>query len=118
MAKGYIVGLLNSVEDSGLKKVLIQAFDYVQDNWRLGTGVRAANAQWARVEGTTATVAGAEFSIRHGLGAAPHTLIPVLDLATAGAQLVPLTASRVADAERVYLSSTIVSATFTCFLEA
>ena len=118
MAKGYIAGLLNSVSDAGLKKVLIQSFDYVQDNWRLGTGVRAANAQWARVESTTATVAGTEFSIRHSLGAAPHTLIPVLDLTTVGAQLVPLTVSRASDAERVYLSSTVVSATFTVFLEA
>lgn len=118
MAKGYIAGLLNSVTDSNLKRVLIQSFDYVQDNWRLGTGVRATNAQWARVESTTATTAGAEFSFRHSLGAAPHTLIPVLDLTVVGAQLVPLTVSRAADAERVYLSSTVVSATFTCFVEA
>ena len=116
MAKGYVATLLNAL-DADVKKVLVPAFDYLQDNWRLGTGARAVNAQWYRVESTTASVAGTEFSIKHGLGAAPTTLIPVLDVGTVGAQLVPLEVSRASDAERVYLKSTSTSASFVAFLE-
>jgi len=114
---GYIATLLNGL-DSDVKRVLVPAFDYLQNNWRLGTGVRATNAQWYRVESTTASVAGTEFSIKHGLGVAPTTLIPVLDVGAVGAQLVPLAVSRAADAERVYLTSSSTSAAFIAYLEA
>lgn len=116
MSKGYVATLLNALP-SDIKKVLVPAFDYVQDNFRLGTGPRAVNAQWYRVESTTASVANAEFSIKHGLGMAPTTLIPVLDLTAEGAQLVPLSVSRVADAERVYLTSASTGAVFVAYLE-
>ena len=113
---GYIATLLNAL-DSDIKRVLIPAFDYLQGNWRLGTAARAANAQLYRLESTTASVAGTEFSVKHGLGTAPHTLIPVLDLTAEGAQLVPLTVTRAADAERVYLASSSTGAVVTFFVE-
>ena len=116
MAKGYVATLLNGLPPD-VKKVLQPALDYMQDNWRLGTGPRATNAQWYRMESTTASVANTEFSVRHGLGVAPHTLIPVLDLTASGAQLVPLVVSRAADEERVYLTSASTSAFFTFFVE-
>lgn len=94
------------------------ALYYLADNWRLGTQPRAQNAQWYRVQSTTASVAGTEFSIPHGLGSAPHTLVPILDLSAVNSQIVPLTVSRAPDASRVYLTSSSTSAVFTCFLEA
>lgn len=117
MARGYISTILNPLEAS-LKRVLIPAFDYLQDNWRLGTGTRATNAQWYRIESTTASVANTEFSVAHGLGVAPHTLIPVLDLTQVGANLVPLTVSRAADTERIYLKSSSTGAVVTFFVES
>jgi len=117
MAKGYIATLLNALAPD-VKRVLVPAFDFIQDNWKLGTGARAINAQWYRVESTTAAVANEEFSVAHGLGVAPHTLIPVLDLQTEGAQLPTLTVSRAADEKRVYLSSPSTGAVVTFFVEA
>lgn len=87
------------------------------DNWRLGTGARATNAQWYRLTGTTAAIANTEFSIKHGLDSIPTQLIPVLDLSVVNSQMVPLTTSRAADADRVYLKSSVVSATFTVMAE-
>lgn len=117
MAKGYVATLLNALP-ADIKKVMQPALDYMQDSWKLGTGPRATNAQWYRIESTTAGVANEEFSVRHGLGVAPHTLIPVLDLTASGAQLVPLVVSRAADDERVYLRSASTSAFVTFFVEA
>lgn len=115
-SKGYIDTLLNALP-AEIKRVLVPAFQYQSDNWKVGTSARATNAQWYRIESTTASVAGTEFSVKHGLGAAPHTLIPILNLQEQGAQLVPLTVSRAADAERVYLSSTHASAVISFFVE-
>lgn len=116
MASGYVDTLLNSLP-ADLKRTLTQVFDYLQNNWKVGTGPRASNAQWYRIESTTASVANTEFSVRHGLGVAPHTLIPVVDLTQAGAGLVPLTVSRAADAERVYLKSSSTGVVLTFFVE-
>lgn len=117
MARGYVATLLNALP-ADIKKVLIPAFDYVQDSWRVGTDDRATNAQWYRFESTTASVAGTEFSVKHGLGTPPHTLIPILDVSEQGAQLIPLVVSRAADNERVYFTSASTSAVFSFFLEA
>ena len=117
MAKGYVATLLNALP-SDVKRVLVPAFDYIQDSWTVGTGPRATNAQWYRIESTTAATAGDEFSVKHGLGVAPHTLIPILNLTEQGAELVPLEVSRAADADRVYLKSSSTGAVITFFVEA
>jgi hypothetical protein len=67
--------------------------------------------------GLTASTAGDEFTIRHTFGRTPYLLVPVLPLDAAGAQLVPLTVSRVADDKRIYLTSTAEDATFTVMVE-
>lgn len=90
---------------------------YLQDNWRLGDGTRAANAQWYKFTAVSSSVAGTEFSVSHGQGQAPSKLIPVLDLTNIGSRLVPLTVTRTPDAQRVYLSSSDTSATMTFYLE-
>lgn len=117
MASGYVDTLLNALP-ADTKRVLTQVFDYLQNNWKVGTGPRATNAQWYRIESTTASVANVEFSVKHGLGVAPHTLIPVVDLTQAGASLVPLTVSKAADAERIYLQSSSTGAVVTFFVES
>jgi hypothetical protein len=71
----------------------------------------------AFVSGTTASTPGVEFSVLHGFGRVPYLVLPCAPLDTVGAQLVPLTVSRVADARRVYFTSTVASAPFTVVLE-
>jgi hypothetical protein len=114
--KGYVQTLLNAVP-SEFRTQLQAAFDYVQDNWRLGDGARATNAQLYKFEGTTAAVAGEEFSIRHGMGQAPTKLIPVLNLNSINSQIVPLVVSRAPDAQRIYLTSSSTSAAFEVYVE-
>ena len=112
MASGYIATLLNAL-DSNIKRGLIPAFDYVLTNWRLGPiedGKRALNAQIYWFSATTSSAAGTEFSVRHGLGQVPGYVITGAPLHEAGVQIVPLSVSRVADDQRVYLTSTSTSA--------
>lgn len=115
-ARGYLESLLNTLPND-IKRVLVPAFQYVTDTWRLGDGDRASNAQWFKFSSTTASVSGTEFSIKHGLNEKPSKLIPVLDLNSVGSQLVPLTVSRAPDVQRIYLTSTSTSAVFICYLE-
>jgi hypothetical protein len=67
--------------------------------------------------GTTAAVADTEFSIAHGFGRVPYLVIPVLPLDTVGAQIVPLTVTRVADDKRLYFSSPTQSASVSVYVE-
>src|SRR5438105_11090843 len=103
--KGFLDTYLNALPQE-IRYPLSQAFQYLADNWRLGDDRRAQNAQWYQVTSTTASVANTEFSIVHGLATAPKWLVPVLDLNSVNAQLVPLQVSKAPDAQRVYLKST------------
>ena len=94
-----------------------QAFYYLMDNWRFGVDRRAENAQLYRLTSTTATVANTEFSIAHGMGAAPTQIVQLLDLSKINAQIVPLQVSRAADSQRIYLKSTSTNAVFTILAE-
>jgi len=114
--KAYVEQLVNALPVE-LRYPLRSAFWYLMDNWRIGAGTRAENAQWYPVTSTTASVANQEFTIAHGLGAAPKWLIPLVDVTAVGASLVPLQVSRAADSERVYLKSSSTSAVFRCVLE-
>ncbi len=114
--KGYITTQINTLPEE-IRYALRNAFWYLMDNWKVGTGPRATNAQWYRATSTTASVADTEFSFRHSLPSAPSQLFPVLDLSQANSQLVPLKVTRAADAERVYLSSPSTSAVFSMLLE-
>lgn len=114
--KGYVDQLLNGISQE-LRYPLQQAFHYVMDGWRLGTGAKAENALWYRVHGTTAATANTEFAIVHGLSQAPSQLLPILDLTQIGSQVVPLVVSRAPDAERLYLKSSSTSAAITLMVE-
>ena len=116
-SKGYLQTLLNAL-DAPIRRTLLPAFEHVVDTLKIGSGDKALNFAWYRFESTTASSAGVEFSVHHGLGQVPSKLIPVLDLSVTGSQLVPLTVSRAPDAQRVYLTSASTSAIITVYLEA
>lgn len=99
-----------------LKRALVASFRYVLGNLSFGAisdeRSRATNFQAYYLSGTTPAVAQTEFSIAHNLGSAPNVLFPVAALNQVGAQIVPLTIARAADAKRVYLKSSSTSAAF------
>jgi hypothetical protein len=108
--KSYLGGL-----PAEQKLALESIFTYVLNNLSFGAvehQKRATNFQAYYLTGTTPSVANTEFSIAHGLSAAPSLLQPVADLSAVGAQLVPLTVSRAADQNRIYLKSGSTSAAF------
>lgn len=65
-------------------------------------------------EGTTHETANTEFSIQHGLNRVPYALhlqsLPLDEVASVGFSIVPLTVTRLADTERIYLSSSVEGA--------
>jgi hypothetical protein len=93
------------------------ALYYLSDNWRIGDGVRAENAQLYPIESTTASVANTEFAVKHGIGAIPARFIPMIRLNEVGNQLVPLQVSRAPDATYCYFKSSSTSAVFSGLLE-
>ena len=113
--KGYVDQILNALPTE-LRYPIRSCFWYLMDNWRIGDGVRAENAQLYRVSSTTATVANTEFSIAHGLGTAPNLLIPVLDLTAVNSQIVPLVVTRASDSKNVYLKSSSTGAAFVAYV--
>lgn len=114
--KGQTDLLLNTLEPK-IRGPIQQAFQYVLDNLRIGTGNRAENFQWYPFTSTTASVANTEFSVEHGLNQIPTKLIPFVDVSGVNSQMVTLTVSRAADARRVYLKSPSTSAVFSFLLE-
>lgn len=116
----YVIAQLGVIQPD-LKRVFGDVFRYVLANLRLGRiahQTRAENVQAYFLTGTTPSVADTEFSIEHGLGTAPYTLLPVLDLQTVGSQLVPLTVTRAADGNRIYLSSSATDAPIAVLIES
>lgn len=116
MARGYVATLINGLPTE-IRSTMQQIVDYVQDNWRLGEGTRATNAQLYKFDATTAAIANGEFSIAHNMGQVPSKIVPVLDLTQIGSQLVPLTVSRAPDVKRIYLSSPTASAAIQIYAE-
>jgi hypothetical protein len=97
-----------------------RAMDYVLNNLRLGpvaNQVRSENLQAYYLTATTPATALQEFSVAHGLGRIPYVLVPVLSLDSINQQIVPLSVSREADAQRVYLKSSSTSAAVAFLVE-
>lgn len=116
---GYIKALLRQIPDPTTRRALDDAFTHVLGNLRVGVPeaqTRSVNHQLYFQSSTTAASTG-EFSIAHGLGQAPHVAIPVLDVSQPGARVVPLTVTRAADANRIYLKSESTSAAFWLLVE-
>ena len=116
---GYVESELGALP-ADQKRALVSAFRYVLNNLPFGAvdpGERATNFQMYFLSSTTPSVANTEFSIAHGLGGTPNTLIPVLGLNQVGAQIVPLQVSRAADVNRIYLKSSSTSAALMLLVE-
>jgi hypothetical protein len=117
---GYIRGQLGSFQ--GQQKTALETiFTYVLNNLRVGlpgNQKRAENLQWYQLDATTPASANEEFSIAHGLNAAPRLVVPVLDVTQTGNAFVPLAVTRPADAKRIYLESTFTNTPITIFVEA
>ena len=120
MAAPGTIGTLLGGLPTDTKKVLQAIFDFVLRNGRFGRPghqMPTENIGRVFVEGTTHAVADTPFSVLHGLEGAPYLGVPVLDLQTTNARLVPLTVTQAADAKRIYLKSSEESAAFTLLVE-
>ncbi len=114
--KAYVETFINALPTE-IRYPIRSALWYLMDNWRLGTATRAENAQLYRVSAITHATANTEFTVAHGLSDAPSQAVQILDLSSAGAQVVPLTVSRVADAKYLYLTSASTNASITLLVE-
>ncbi len=117
MARAALIDTITGGLDPDLRRVLKQIFEYVLGNLRLGQPInqeRAENLQAYFYDVVTPATPGTEFSIAHNLGIAPYLLLPVQSV---NAQLVPLRVTKLADANRIYLSSTVASAAITILVE-
>ena len=115
----YVESLLGGI-DRNTRRALRAVFDYVLSNLRVGrptVGRREGNLQLYAIEGTTASVADTEFSIAHGLNTPPYLAFQVLSLQSEGSRMVRLRVTRVADSQRVYLSSPDTDAPVTLLIE-
>ena len=105
-----------------LRPIFFRIFQTILKDLRLGhptfgTADPSTNFGGGFFHGTTDPVANTEFSVTHGFGRTPYLAVPVLPLDSVGSRLVPLTVTRVADARRIYLSSSVTSAPFSLFVE-
>src|SRR5512147_718687 len=118
--KNYLLSLMGGLPPDA-KRVLTNIFDYLLKTIRFGRPdhkTASVNLAGQFYQATTPAVANTEFTVPHYFaGTAPYLLIPVLPLDTVNAQLVPLTVTRAADTNRVYLSSSATSAAICFFLE-
>ena len=117
---GYAEALLGGLSQD-VKRVLTELVRYVLPNGRFGpadahqTKSESFQAYW--MLSTTASTANEEFSIIHGMGRTPYLAVPVMDLVSSGGQSVPLTVSRPADSQRLYLRSASTSVPFVLLVE-
>lgn len=104
-ALGGLEALLGGLE-TPTKKILTELLRAMVPFNRFGPvdTAKAENFNGFKVTSTTATSTG-EFSIEHGMGRTPYVMIPIADLTSSGASIVPLTVTRPADARRVYLKT-------------
>lgn len=111
---------IGGVRDTDLKVRLTSLLRYFLPNLRFGPVdvAKAENFAAYKVTSTTAASTG-EFSVMHSMGRVPYLVVPMLDLQTVGARIVPLTVTRAADASRLYLKteSGSTSAVFSVYVE-
>lgn len=107
---GYVKTLLNKLP-ADLRVVFEPIVDEMMSLNRIGDSDKAQNFAWFATEFTTHAIANTEFTVEHGLAAAPSRFIPSVKLDTVNSQLVPLVVSRAADAKRAYFKSSVAGAT-------
>ena len=107
MDLGYVVSELAAIKDQDARLALQRIFTHMIQGVRFGEPehqTKALNFGAFYQASTTAGSTG-EFSIVHGMTTTPRLAIPMLNLNQAGAQVVPLQVSRVADGKRIYLKT-------------
>ena len=117
----YVSSLIGGLA-AEIKLALTRIFEHVLDH---GIVIGRASDQTASVNlaghfywVTTPAVADTEFTVAHRFQAsAPYLLMQVLPLDAVGSQIVPLKVTRVADTNRVYLSSSTASAPICIYVE-
>lgn len=116
---GFIESLL-AVFAGSEKRSLIKSFEEVTKFTRFGVpdaNAKSDNLSGAFYESTTSTTAGNEIAVPHQMGVAPYLLIPVLPLASSGFEIVPLKTTQPADAQNIYLTSSLAGAVFRFYAE-
>lgn len=116
---GYVTSLLGGLdpEDRASWK---RVWDHVLADIAFGAAEdreAAENLRGHFYTSTTPSTANTEFSVAHGLGAAPRLAFPVLPLNTVNAQSVNLKVTRAADSQRIYLSSPSTAAVIFLYVE-
>jgi hypothetical protein len=117
---GYIQALVGGLP-ADIKAALQKIGEYILGNLKLGHPehqTRATNLQAYWVTGRTHVTPGAEFSIVHGLEQPPYLAVPVIDLQAVGSATVALQVTRAADANRIYLTSSVSDAPIALLIEA
>lgn len=117
---GYTEALLGGLP-SDVKRVLTELMRYVLPNGRFGPIDHQTKSESFQAYYVNSTSGGStsEFSIVHGMGRTPYLALPVMPLDVVGARTIPLTVTRAADGQRVYVKTEagFTSAPFTLFLE-
>ena len=109
----YLSQLVRPLDkDDALSRAFHAAFDGAITFGRpLG---QSTNHALIFLEGRTHETANTEFSIQHGLNRVPYALhlqsLPLDGNGSIGFSIVPLTVTRAADAQRIYLSSSVEDA--------
>jgi len=115
-AKSLLAGI-----EPNLYRQLSSVLDTILSSLSFGqptSGESAGNHAAVYLSGTTHATPSTEFTIAHGLPNAPYLAIPVLPLGEEGAKMVPLTVTRVADGDFIYLSSSVADAPIRLMVEA
>jgi hypothetical protein len=118
-AIGRIASMLMALGDAE-RRIFVTIFTYLLSDVRFGRAKDQSRSQNFAATfhfGITPHVASTEFSILHGRPSPPYLLIPVCALDSVASTLVPLVVTRVADANRVYLSSTVIDTPYTILIE-
>ena len=115
----YVTSLLGGL-DPGIRAAWRRVWDHVLTDIAFGSvddQQRAENLRGHFYMATTPSTADVEFTVAHGLGITPRLAFPVVPLNAVNARSVPLTVTRAADTQRIYLSSGSTSAVIYLYVE-
>jgi hypothetical protein len=116
---GYVDTLVAPLPQE-MRKALTDCFSYAFATYLWGpvvNGRRAVNGQQYFISFVTPALANQEFAVPHGLSAVPNLAVPVLDVRSANSAIVPLTITRKADNQYLYLKSPNVSIPVTLLVD-
>lgn len=122
MANASYITSLWSGTKTEIKRAAQYTFEYLLRNIKIGPigdQEAAGNMGGTWYEVTTSSVANQEFSFQHRLGNIPSLImVGAIPANVSGAQVVPVTLSTLADANRVYLKSATTGAVIYVYVES